>query len=172
MITDAQIKDLKQYAANLLRGREDIDPEDIVQDSLLTLFETGKDFYFIQAKATVKDRVFRNKLIENRNEVRTFADSETTKHCKGCNEDLLINAFYLFRSNKKNIESLSHLCKKCHNKATHKNTIGKRKISEDARLKYNSYHKEYKKKKQLEKEFASKQYLKNAHAILEWRKSA
>lgn len=171
MITEKEIQNLRYYAGNLLKDRQDIDPEDTVQDALLILFELGKDFNFSDAKAKVKDRAFRSKLIENRKEEKTFADSETTKHCKGCNEDILINGFYIFRNHKKNITSLSHLCKSCHKKYTY--SIAKQPKNKVARReKYNAYHRAYHQKKRLAKEFAAHAHLKLAHALLEWRKSA
>lgn len=163
MITQKDISDLNAFGRRLSSGNSEIDHEDLVQSALLQVLETGKDIS--EAKKIIQ-QLYYGLIQSGKNDslFTNYGKNETTKFCKCCNEDLPINMFYIFRYKNKNSEIVSDLCKKHFversNDKRRNNPLAMQKAAKRALERY------YERK--LEKEFASKEYLKQAHAILEW----
>lgn len=113
-ITPADISNLEQYASSLIRGRSDIQKEDLVSEAMLVVLEAGGCFEDIK-------RQIRKALFAETQESKTpetykaYNSNETRKVCKDCKEDLPISAFHIFRYKNKNKEIISSTCKGCRN---------------------------------------------------------
>lgn len=167
-ITAEQIAKLKNYASSILKDRQDLSADDVVQDVILEALESGEPITMPFLNQRVKNKAYRTKLIDNRSldKPNTFSDKETTKFCKGCNQDLTMGSFSVITNHKNGSKSLTHLCHKCESQRAKK----KRKENPEQLKRYNEYHNRYYHRKKLLKEIESKQYLKKAHALLEWNR--
>lgn len=166
-ITEKDIEKLKNYSKKVIGSRIDIDPDDVVSDTILNILESGKDFS--EAYNISKNLIFSEKRKgKNGGFYRDFSESEVTRYCKGCKDDLPANSFSTWRNEKENKEQIGYVCKKCMNDISR----GRYKIDITYRERKKKTSNESYQRRKLRKLFASKQYLKNAHAILEWRKSA
>lgn len=169
-IQQKQIDELVHYSNSLLKDRQDISGEDIVYEIILTYLEKGQQLP-TDIKSIIQKRTLAIKNREQRslnNLTTTFGENQTTKFCSGCKDDLPVAMFYLLRNQKQNTESLSHLCKTCQSKyyKEKRKNVEYKKDRNKKDLQY--YHSKIK----LKKEFEKKAYLKQAHSLLEWRKSA
>lgn len=113
-ITTADILQLENYAANLIRGRADIQKEDLVSEAMLIVLETGGCFEDI--KRQIKKALFVETQESKTPETyKAYGSNETRKVCKDCKEDLPISGFHIFRYKNKNKEIISSTCKGCRN---------------------------------------------------------
>lgn len=169
-ITQAEILNLIRYASNLIGARVDLFPEDIVNDAILQSLESKQE---TNLKGIIKILVYGEKNV-GRNSgrkddlYRAYSTTETTKFCKGCNQDLPIASFRVLRYKKINKEIIQHLCKTC----TNKYYQDRRKNDDAYRLEVNRKSREQQQKTKIMKMIEQKKYLKRAHSVLERGRAA
>lgn len=160
-INQKDIDALNRYAAQLIGGGN-VSKEDIVNSALLKVLEVGGSL--LDVKKEIREAYFNEVHSSQTPETyKAFGNHEASRFCKGCNQDVPISGFRVYRYKKINKEILSHICKKCLSKYY----VQRRKNLEPEKKQIlNQKERQSMKDKRVIKRYMSKPYIKTAHLCL------
>jgi hypothetical protein len=143
---------LLQFAKFFFRNKPHIDFNDIVNDVVLSLLNSGNGVTYSEGERLIKKHPDLNARGVNQLG-RDFGRNDTQRVCKDCHELMPVGAFYLLKQKDRLV--VSSYCKSCHSKRVHNN-----KLKEDKKAKYSDWQRLYLKRTWAkEVEYLSDKYI-------------
>jgi hypothetical protein len=176
MITDKEYQSLLRFAKAYLSKKPHLQADDLVNDVLIEIIESGKPFNKLDAERKIKSHPdVRAKTLQKRG--HDFRSWETEKICKDCKELLPVGMFYIHDLPTTRV--LGSYCKECHNKRAtewQRSTVGKlsnkerqKRYREKHTLKSKQLQAEYQKRnKEKRNEQARKRRAAKKEGIIIW----